>query len=258
MAALYGRHGECPMPILAPATPGDCFYTLFEAFHIATKYMTPVVVLSDAFLANTSEAWIVPKVEELLKINRPFPNQSQQQNRQAYQRDLETLARTWVAPGETGSMYRAGGLEKDEKTGNISYSPLNHQHMVELRAEKISRIVEEYLPLKVHGAESGDLLVISWGSTFGAVKEAVNVLQRQDHLISMLSLRHLNPLPKDLREVMSRFKHVVVAELNSGQLARVIRAELRSDVKSLTKIQGRPFLVDELINQLQAHVELNS
>jgi len=258
MAALYGRHGECPVPILAPATPGDCFYTLFEAFHLATKYMTPVVVLSDAFLATTSEAWIVPNAEDLLKINRPFPNKSQQQNRQAYGRDLETLARTWIAPGEAGSMYRAGGLEKDEKTGNISYAPLNHERMVELRAEKISRIAEEYPPLKVHGTEKGDLLVISWGSTFGAVKEAVNVLQREDHVISMLSLRHLNPLPKDLKEVMSQFKNVVVAELNSGQLARVIRAELGSDVKSLTKIQGRPFLVDELIRQLQAHVELNS
>lgn len=255
LTALYGRHGECPLPILAPTTPGDCFYTLFEAFQIATRYMTPVIILSDAFLANTSEAWQVPQAETLPQIDRPWPLKESSENRQAYDRDADTLARQWVVPGEAGAMYRVGGLEKDEKTGNISYAPMNHERMVSLRADKIARIAQEYPAMKVDGKEQGDLLVISWGSTYGAVKEAVSALQKEGRAISMLSLRYLNPLPLEMNTLLKQFKRVVVVELNSGQLAKVLRAAVCLDVESLTKVQGRPFLVEELTLALQAYLE---
>jgi 2-oxoglutarate ferredoxin oxidoreductase subunit alpha len=250
LAALYGRHGECPIPILAPATPSDCFYMLFEAFQIATKYMTPVIVLSDAFLANTSEACLVPDSKKLPQIKPAFQPENPHQNRQAYARDETTLARTWIAPGEIGSMYRAGGLEKDEKNGNISYSPTNHENMVKMRAEKIARIAQEWNQIEIEGENAGDLLVICWGSTYGAVKEAVTILQKQGHSISMLSLKYLNPLPADLSGMLRNFKKVIVAELNSGQLAKVLRAEFCLDIQSLNKIQGRPFLIEELTDAL--------
>lgn len=252
MTALYGRHGECPIPVLAPATPEDCFFILVEAFSIAVRYMTPVIILSDAFLANTSQACLVPRIENLPKIPRGWIQQQPPSHRNAYERDEQTLARTWVAPGEVGSMYRVGGLEKDRESGNISYSPANHETMVQLRAEKIARIATEEGGLKFIGESSGDVLVICWGSTFGAVKEAVTILQSQGSSISLLLLRHLNPLSSDLPGLLKNFKTVVVAELNSGQLAKVLRAQWCLDIQSITKTQGRPFLVEELQEQLKA------
>ena len=244
LAALYGRNSESPLPVLAPCTPGDCFTIMLEAFRIAVRYMTPVVVLSDGYLANSSEPWLIPDVKALPRTK--VEHRSDPEGFLPYQRNPETFARPWAIPGTRGLEHRIGGLETEELTGNVSYRPINHQRMVEQRAEKIARIAHELPPVEVNGASSGQLLVVGWGGTHGAITSAVNEARAAGRDVSSVHLRHLNPFPANLGDVLRRFENVLVAELNSGQLWRLIRAEFVVPAEKLAKVEGQPFKVGEV------------
>ena len=244
LLALYGRNSDSPIPVLAPATPGDCFYTMLEAFDLAVRHMTPVVVLSDGYLANSSEPWRIPDVDSLLQGR--IEHRSEPEGFLPYERDAETLARPWAVPGTPGLEHRIGGLETEERTGNVSYHPGNHGRMIQLRAEKVARIARELPPLEVNGADRGRLLVVGWGGTFGAITSAVDQARADGLDVSSLHLRHLNPFPPDLGDVLARFDHVLVPELNSGQLCRLLRADFLVPAESLSKVMGQPFKVAEI------------
>ncbi len=248
MQALYGRSGEAPLPIIAPSSPSDCFMAVYEAVQVATHYMTPVMVLSDLYLANSAEPWKIPDTDQLPGFDIPIAQPGE--DFQPYLRNPETLARKWALPGTPGLEHRLGGLEKEDVIGNVSYDPLNHQKMVMYRAEKVKRIGKMVKEPTIIGHDSGDILVISWGSTFGAVFSAVRQLQQESHNISMLHLRWLNPLPEILGHVIKNFKQVVVPELNTGQLLKLIRSEYLVDAVGINKIQGMPFTVKELYHSL--------
>jgi 2-oxoglutarate ferredoxin oxidoreductase subunit alpha len=244
LAAMYGRNSESPVPVLAPATPGDCFHVMLEAFRMAVRYMTPVVVLSDGYVANSSEPWLIPDPATLPRA--PVAYRTEPQGFQPYERDPETLARPWAVPGTPGLEHRIGGLETEELTGNVSYRPLNHQRMVDQRADKVARIANELPPVEVNGSPSGQLLVVGWGGTYGAITSAVNEARAAGRDVSSIHLRHLNPFPTNLGEVLRRFEKVLVAELNSGQLWRLLRAEFVVPAEKLAKVQGQPFKVGEV------------
>ena len=248
LAALYGRHGEAPVPVLAPATPGDCFYMVLEAFRLALKYMTPVIVLSDGGLANASEPWIIPDVYQLPDLTSNI--QTDPENFSPFNRNPETLGRNWAIPGTPGLEHRLGGLEKDIVTGEINYEPENHEKMVLLRDEKIQRIVKDLPPLELIGPEINELLVVTWGSVYGPAFSVINELQTEGYPVSMLHLRHLNPFQEKLGEVLRNFKKVLVPEMNLGQLSRLLRAEYLVDAISFSKLQGRPFLISEIRNRV--------
>lgn len=253
LQALYGRHGETPLPVIAASTPADCFYAAFEAARIAIKYMTPVILLTDGFLANASEPWLLPTVADMQDIEVEF--RTDPQGFFPYLRDEQTLARPWVKPGTPGLEHRIGGIEKDYLTGNISYAPANHEQMVRVRHQKVTRITQEIPPTKVHGPERGKLLVLGWGSTYGAIAAAVEDAQAQGHTVAHAHLRHLNPLPADLGDVLSRYDRVLVPEMNMGQLLKLIRAEYLIDAIGLNKIQGRPFKVSEVATRIARLLE---
>lgn len=244
LQVLFGRNGESPVPVIAAATPSDCFDAALEAARIAVQYMTPVFLLSDGALANGQEPWKIPDVGSLQPI--AVTKRRDPEGFHPYLRDEETLARPWVDPGTPGLEHRIGGLEKDALTGAVSYDPENHERMVHLRAEKIARIARSLPPLEVEGDPSGDLLVVGWGSTYGAIKAAVSKLRASGRRISHLHLRHLNPLPRELDEILGRFEKVVVPELNLGQLSRLLRDRYLVDAKGIHKVQGKPFFVSEL------------
>jgi 2-oxoglutarate ferredoxin oxidoreductase subunit alpha len=244
LAAMYGRNSESPVPILAPATPGDCFHIMLEAFRIAVRYMTPVVVLSDGYVANSSEPWLIPDPSALPRTKVEY--RTDPSGFQPYQRDAETFARPWAVPGTPGLEHRIGGLETEELTGNVSYRPLNHQRMVDQRAEKVARIANELPPVEVNGAPSGQLLVVGWGGTYGAITSAVNEARAAGRDVSSIHLRHLNPFPANLGDVLRRFEKVLVCELNSGQLWRLLRAEFVVPAEKLAKVEGQPFKVGEV------------
>jgi 2-oxoglutarate ferredoxin oxidoreductase subunit alpha len=244
LMALYGRSSDSPMPVLAPATPGECFWIMLEAFRLAVRYMTPVVVLSDGYLANSAEPWLIPDVAAL--PHHPVVYRTDPTGFAPYQRDGETLARPWAIPGTPGLEHRIGGLEKQDVTGNVSYLADNHQRMTDLRHQKVARIAAEIPPLELRGAESGRLLVVGWGGTFGAITSAVDEARAAGRDVSSLHLRHLNPLPSDLGDVLRRFERVLVPELNTGQLYRLLRAEYLLPVELLSKVQGQPFRVAEI------------
>ncbi len=248
LAAMYGRHGEAPVPVLAPATPGDCFYMVLEAFRLALKYMTPVIVLSDGGLANASEPWIIPDVDQLPELTSNI--QTDPENFSPFNRNPETLGRNWAIPGTPGLEHRLGGLEKDIVTGEINYEPENHEKMVLLRDEKIRRIVKDLPPLELIGPEKNELLVVTWGSVYGPAFSVINELQTEGYPVSMLHLRHLNPFQEKLGEVLRNFKKVLVPEMNLGQLSRLLRAEYLVDAISFSKLQGRPFLISEIRNRV--------
>ncbi len=252
LQAVHGRNGECPVAVVAPATPADCFWMAIEAFRIATKYMTPVFFLSDGYLGNGAEPWRIPKEHQLPKFEVHFWDHKE--GFQPYRRDPKTLARPWAIPGTPGLEHRIGGLEKEDVTGNVSYDPLNHEKMVRLRAEKIARIADDIPGLEVLGPESGKLLVVGWGSTFGAITSAVESLQRKGVQVSSVHLRHLNPFPRNLAEILRRFEKVLVPELNLGQLRLLIRARYLVDAIGLNKIQGKPFKVTEIVKAIEAAV----
>jgi 2-oxoglutarate ferredoxin oxidoreductase subunit alpha len=244
LAAMYGRNSESPVPILAAATPGDCFHVMLEAFRIAVRYMTPVVVLSDGYVANSSEPWLIPDPATLPRTQVEY--RTDPQGFQPYQRDPETFARPWAVPGTKGLEHRIGGLETEELTGNVSYRPINHQRMTDQRAEKVARIANELPPVEVNGSPSGQLLVVGWGGTYGAITSAVNEARAEGRDVSSIHLRHLNPFPANLGDVLRRFEKVLVAELNSGQLWRLIRAEYVVPAEKLAKVEGQPFKVREV------------
>jgi 2-oxoglutarate ferredoxin oxidoreductase subunit alpha len=253
LMALYGRNSDSPVPIIAPMTPADCFHAAFEAVRIATKYMTPVVVLSDGYLANGAEPWLVPKLEELPELKITF--RTDPQGYFPYLRDETTLSRPWVVPGTPGMEHRIGGLEKEYLSGNVCYAPMNHEQMVRVRARKIASIAAEIPPTQVHGGDDGDLLLVGWGSTYGAITSAVNKSRAEGKRVSHVHLRHLSPLPPDLGDILGRFKKVLVPEINLGQLVRLLRAEYLVDAIGLNKIQGLPFRVSEITARIDRMLE---
>lgn len=253
LMALYGRNSDSPIPILAPMTPADCFQAAFEAVRIATKYMTPVVVLSDGYLANGAEPWLIPRLEELPSIK--VEHRTDPQGYYPYLRDQTTLSRPWVIPGTPGMEHRIGGLEKEYLSGNVCYAPMNHEQMVRVRARKVAGIAAEIPPTQIHGDDEGDLLLVGWGSTFGAIAAAVKTVRSEGKRVSHVHLRHLNPLPSDLGEILGRFKKVLVPEINLGQLVRVLRAEYLVNAIGLNKIQGLPFRVSEITARINRMLE---
>lgn len=248
-AALYGRHGEAPVPVLAVANLHDCFQLGYEAVRLAIKYMTPVIVLSDTFLANGAEPWQVPVLDQLPAM--PAMPTLDPANFAAYRRDAATGARPWAVPGMAGCEHRIGGLSKAENTGNVSYDPENHERMARLRAEKVAGIVREIPPTEIFGPASGEALIIGWGSTYGAIRTAVQTLQGEGRSIAHVHLRYLNPLPADLGDILQRFQRIIVPELNFGQLVQVLRGRYACDAVAINKLQGRPFQVSELIRELR-------
>jgi 2-oxoglutarate ferredoxin oxidoreductase subunit alpha len=253
LLAMYGRNSDSPVPILAPATPADCFAVAFEAIRIAVRYMTPVFLLSDGYLANGAEPWRVPQASSLPEIEVAF--RTDPNGYYPYLRNPETLSRPWAIPGTPGLEHRVGGLEKDYLTGNVSYAPMNHEQMVRVRSRKIAGIVREIPPTELNGPSEGDVLLLGWGSTYGSIESAARSLQNEGKKVSHAHIRYINPLPPDLRDIMGRFKHVVVPELNMGQLVRLIRAEYLIDAIALNKIQGQPFKVGEIVRRVNSLLE---
>jgi 2-oxoglutarate/2-oxoacid ferredoxin oxidoreductase subunit alpha len=250
--AVFGRNGECPMPVIAASSPSDCFEVAQEAWRIAVRYMTPVMLLTDGYIANGSEPWRIPKYSDLKKIEITHPGP--QQNGQAflpYQRN-ERLARPWALPGTVGLEHRIGGLEKQDVTGNVSYDPANHQHMVNTRAAKVANIAGDIPPQKLDGPATGDLLVLSWGGTYGACATATHVVQGKGKAVTHCHLRYLNPLPNDLEGILKRFKKVLIPELNMGQLRTIVRARYLVDAVGLNKVQGKPFSVAEVVDKIES------
>jgi 2-oxoglutarate ferredoxin oxidoreductase subunit alpha len=249
--AMYGRHGEAPLPVIAAATPADAFSTAIEAARIATKYMTPVILLSDGYVANSSEPWLIPDVEDLPQFPVDFPTQPNDgDDFLPYVRDPVTMARPWAIPGTPGLEHRLGGLEKQNRTGAVAYDGANHELMTELRAAKIEAIRKDIPPITVHGDADAKVLVLGWGSTFGAIRAGVLNARRQGLSVAHAQVRHLNPLPPDLGDVLEGREVVLVPELNAGQFSKLIRAEYLVDAVTLSKMQGDPFKSGEIEDKL--------
>ncbi|HEY4241366.1 MAG TPA: 2-oxoacid:acceptor oxidoreductase subunit alpha [Kofleriaceae bacterium] len=251
--ALFGRNGESPVPVLAAKSPGDTFFCAVEAVKIATRYMCPVMLLSDGYIANGSEPWHLPNLTEIPRFD--VHHRTDPEKYFVYERDPKTLARAWVIPGTPGLEHRIGGIEKDALTGNISYAPENHEKQTHVRAEKVARIAQDIGELDLAGPEHGDVLVIGWGGTFGALRQAQQALQTQGKSVAHAHLRWLLPLEPGLAKIIKNYKHVIVAELNMGQLRQVIRAEFLVDAIGLNKVQGQPFKVREVIAAVDARLE---
>ncbi|HUI29989.1 MAG TPA: 2-oxoacid:acceptor oxidoreductase subunit alpha [Candidatus Acidoferrales bacterium] len=243
MFVTYGRHGEAPAPVLAAATPADCFNMAYEAARIAVKYMTPVYLLTDGYLANGSEPWLVPDAKDLPEISVHF--RSDPENFHPYSRN-ENNVRPWAIPGVPGLEHRIGGLEKQNISGNVSYDPDNHDFMVHLRAEKVKGIEKDIPMQEVYGEESGDLLAVSWGGTFGAVRSSVERLRKLHYKVSHVHLRYLNPFPRNLGNILKNFKNVFVPEINLGQLSKLLRSEFLIPVVQFNKVRGLPLRSNEL------------
>jgi 2-oxoglutarate ferredoxin oxidoreductase subunit alpha len=254
-AAMYGRHGESPLPILAASQPSDCFNCVYEATRIAVKYRTPVIFLSDGYLANGAEPWLIPSAKDLPPI---VSGQMVEANGvHPYSRDPETLARGWVKIGTPGLEYRVGGIEKDQFSGNISYDPDNHETMSYLRKAKIDGITREIPPTAIDGPTSGDVLVVGWGSTFGAIKSAVDRKRREGRSVAHIHLRFLNPLPADLETILRSYKHVLVPEMNLGQLVEILRARFVIPAIRLSKVKGQPFTITEIAEAIENTIKGN-
>jgi 2-oxoglutarate ferredoxin oxidoreductase subunit alpha len=245
MQALYGRNGETPIPVIAASSPSDCFWTAFEAAKYAIEHMTPVIVLSDGYIANSSEPWLFPKASDLSEINPPFRKEAA--NYLPYERDAREV-REWAIPGTAGLEHRLGGLEKEDKTGNVSYDPENHELMVKTRARKVALLAKDYPKTEILlGKPEGDLLVLGWGNTKGAIHVAVTQALAEGLAVAQVHLRYLNPLPDDLEAVLKNYKRVLIPELNDGQLVRLIRDRYLVPAEVLDKIQGKPFLAEEIL-----------
>jgi 2-oxoglutarate ferredoxin oxidoreductase subunit alpha len=247
MLAMYGRHGESPLPIVAAYTPGQCFDAAIEAVRIAVKYRTPVILLTDTFLANSSEPWRLPEVSQIPIIDPNFATEANGPDGTflPYQRD-ENLARPWAVPGTPGLRHRVGGLEKEHETGNISYDPTNHALMSRLRAEKVAKVADEIPPLEVDHEDGAEVLVLGWGSSYGSIRAAVRRVRQKGRKVASAHLFHLNPMPHNTGDVLRSYRKVIVPEMNMGQLVKIIRAEYLVDADSVTKIEGLPFFADEL------------
>lgn len=247
MQALYGRNGESPIVVVAPASPTDCFTMAFEACRIAIEHMTPVILLSDAFIGNGSSAWRVPDADEYPEIHPRYVPEELREAWKPYLRDSESLVRYWAIPGTEGLTHRLGGLEKDAKTGSISTDPVNHEKMVQLRREKIERIANDIPALEVLCDVDADTLLLGWGGTYGHLRSAAEELCREGEPVAFAQLRYINPLPANTREVLSRYKRVIVAELNTGQLADYLQARMPEvKIERINKIQGQPFMTGEV------------
>jgi len=252
LQAMYGRNGECPVAVIAASTPADAFEVGYEAVRIAVKYMLPVVVLSDGYIANGSEPWLLPDPDKLPAIPVTFAPEGQPGTKfMPYARNPETLARQWAKPGTKGLVHRIGGIEKQDVTGNICYDADNHQHMVDTRAQKVANIAKDIPPMQTIGPRTGDVLVLGWGSTRGAITAATLRLQQEGHQISCACLRYLNPLPNDLEALMRGFKKVVLPEMNKGQLAMILRSKYLIDVQSYSQVNGQPFKSHDILAYLQ-------
>lgn len=247
--ALFGRNGEAPIPVLAATSPTDCFDMVYEAVKLAVEHMTPVILLSDGYIANGAEPWRFPEAKDLRPITPPFAKPRETTDAEPflpYARD-ERGVRPWAIPGMKGLQHRIGGIEKENKTGNISYDPQNHELMVKLRAEKVQRIADTYRPIRLDsGPENGELLIIGWGSTYGAIRTAALELQKEGHSVAHVQLRHMFPFNNGLREMLSKYRKVLVPEMNSGQLRQLLRAEFLVDAQGLNKVQGMPFTSEEI------------
>ncbi len=248
--AMYGRHGEAPMPVLAAASPADCFRMAFEAVRIAITYMTPVILLSDSFLASSAEPWRVVAPDELPDLRGATPGANG--DFAPYRRDPRTLSRPWVVPGTPAHEHRIGGLEKADVTGSVSYDAANHQKMVDLRAMQRAGIARDIPPAEVSGAQEGDLLVVGWGSTYGAIAAGVDELLRKGRSVGHLHLRYLNPVPANLGAILARYTRVLVAENNRGHLLAVLRDRYLVDAVGLAKVEGRPFRISEIEERAEA------
>jgi 2-oxoglutarate ferredoxin oxidoreductase subunit alpha len=249
LQAMYGRNSESPVAIIAPQTPADCFAAAVEACRIALKYMCPVFLLSDGYLANGAEPWNIPDPDRLPKI--PVRFRTDPEGFAPYLRNEVTLAREWAIPGTPGLEHRVGGIEKSHIYGNVNYDPENHDFMCRIRAAKIGRIAQDIPDLEVHGPDDATTLVIGWGSTYGAIRASVESCQKQGVKVARAHLRHLNPFPSNLGKVLSRFKKVLVPEMNLGQLLFLLRAKFLVDAKGVNKVQGKPFQVSELVDVIQ-------
>jgi 2-oxoglutarate ferredoxin oxidoreductase subunit alpha len=249
LQAYYGRNGECPMPVIASSTPSDCFDVAYEAVRIAVQHMTPVILLSDGYIANGAEPWKFPQSKDLKPIEVTFKKAlaEGEEKYQPYKRD-EKLARPWAVPGTPGLEHRVGGLEKQDITGNISYDADNHQLMVDIRQAKVDKVAD-YIPLQRldSGPEKGQVLVLGWGSTYGAIKSAVLDLQAKGKAVSHAHIRYLRPFPKNLGDIIKNFEHVLIPEINNGQLIKIIRDQYMVDAKGYNKIKGVPITKGELI-----------
>ena len=247
LQAIYGRNGEAPVPVLAAATPSDCFNMAIEASRIAVKYMTPVILLTDGYIANGSEPWRIPKMNEISDI--PVKFRTEKEGFAPYLRDAN-LSRPWVKLGTPGLEHRIGGLEKANITGNVSYDPENHDLMIKLRDKKVKNVVNDVPDLQVDGDQSGDLLVLGWGGTYGAITEAVIKARRDGYKVSQAHLRYMNPMPKNTEEVLRRFKKVLIPEINLGQLAKIIRSEFLIKPEQLNIVRGLPFRVSDIEDKI--------
>ena len=246
MMALFGRNGEAPLPIIAACSPSDCFDTAIEAFRFAVRATCPVIILSDGYLGNSAEPWKIPDPGKMEPIKVVHPSKVDGQEFMPYERDPETLGRPWAIPGTPGLEHRVGGLGKAPVTGNVSYRPEHHAQMVEDRQAKVDKLTDIIPDQTTHGPDSGDLLVMGWGSTYGAIRAAVSRAQSEGYSVSSTQLRHICPLPKNLPDLMGRFKKVLIPEMNCGQLAFYLRGKLGVEVESLTQITGRPFKIETI------------
>jgi 2-oxoglutarate ferredoxin oxidoreductase subunit alpha len=246
---MFGRNSDSPIPIVAPATPGECFDYAIEATRLALKYMTPVVYLSDAFLATGSEPWKIPSLADLPSI--AVANATDPATFRPYQRDPDTLARPWAVPGTPGLEHRIGGLEKADITGNVSYDPDNHHRMQTLRAAKVAGIADDIPPLEVFGPEQGELLILGWGSTYGAIRSAVERLTGEGKSVAHAHLRHLNPFPANTEAVLRSYRRVLIPEVNLGQLLMLIRARYLIDAVGYDKVRGKPFRISEIVDEAE-------
>ena len=250
--AVWGRNGECPAIVVAPATPADCFHMAIEATRLAFKYMSPVFYLSDGYLANGAEPWAIPSIDSLPKIDVKFATDPA--TFMPYSRDEETLARPFALPGTPGLEHRIGGIEKQHITGNVNYDPENHQLMVKLRQEKIDRATNDIPLVEVMGEKTGKVLVLGWGSTYGSISSAVEKMQREGKSVSSAHLRHLNPFPRNLGEVLAGFETVIIPEMNLGQLCTMIRAKYLVDAVPFSKVKGRPFQIREIVRKVEEYL----
>ncbi|MAP84277.1 MAG: 2-oxoglutarate ferredoxin oxidoreductase subunit alpha [Candidatus Marinimicrobia bacterium] len=249
LQALFGRNGEAPIPVIAASTPADCFHVAFEACRIALEHMTPVILLSDAYIANGSEPWLIPSMDNLSEIKNHIVKNGN--GFLPFKRNKKQLARNWALPGSPTLEHRVGGLEKDEQTGNVSYDPLNHQKMTDLRHQRVDIIAESIPKVKPYGSKSGDILVLGWGSTFGSIRSAVNEAIKDGQSVAHVHLNHINPFPKNLGEVLLKFRNVLIPEMNCGQLLMLIRSKFLVNARGLNKVQGKPFTVNEIYSAIK-------
>jgi 2-oxoglutarate ferredoxin oxidoreductase subunit alpha len=246
LMSMFGRNSDSPIPVVAPATPAECFTMAIEAWRIALKHMTPVVYLSDAFLATGAEPWLIPQVADLPSIKVENAPAATGPGFRPYKRDPETLARPWAVPGTPGLEHRIGGLEKLDELGTVSYDPDNHHRMNLLRAEKVARIVRDIPATEIYGDDRGELLILGWGSTYGSIRSAVERLRARGRKVGHAHIRHINPLPGDLGEILQRFDKVLMPELNAGQLRMLIRSKYLVDAIGFNLVRGKPFQIGEI------------